>query len=93
MAHLVNLKGQERSIAKRQPRVSSIGRRVVIPSHLLTSEDEAPSHKRSKKDVAVKSEVQRLRDLIAKKRGNNQNEVILPSSDTGTLPQLLFHHR
>lgn len=53
MAHFVTLKELAKTNAKRQIRSSSSGRAVKSSSNLLTSGDEASTHRKSKKEVAV----------------------------------------
>ncbi|XP_051173361.1 uncharacterized protein LOC127289463 isoform X3 [Leptopilina boulardi] len=80
MAHFVTLKELAKTNAKRQIRTSSSGRAVKSSSNLLTSEDEASTRKKSKKEVAVETELKRLRSLLPPK------SVILQKSDDTQMP-------
>ncbi|XP_043476106.1 uncharacterized protein LOC122507454 isoform X3 [Leptopilina heterotoma] len=66
MAYLLK-KGNEGSIAKRQERKSKSGRPISTPGNLLTSEEEAPKIKRSKNNVTVNAEIEKLKTLMSTK--------------------------
>ncbi|XP_043480102.1 uncharacterized protein LOC122509870 isoform X2 [Leptopilina heterotoma] len=67
MAHLVQLKGKDRSMAKREVRISNKGRPIIAPHKLLSSEDEAPKRKNSKSTTQLKAELNRLKSVAAKR--------------------------
>lgn len=67
MAHLVQLKGNERSISKREVRISNKGRPIKTPQKILTSEDEAPKIKKNKSTTQLKAEINRLKSVAAKR--------------------------
>ncbi|XP_051156256.1 uncharacterized protein LOC127278539 [Leptopilina boulardi] len=65
MAHLVQLKGKDRSEAKRKIRTTNSGRSIKTPLKILTSEEDEPLRK--KPSVQMGLELQKLRDLAAKR--------------------------
>lgn len=68
MAYLVQLKGKEKSEAKRQLRLSSSGRVLKTPQKILTSEEDELSKKKFKGSANVKEHIEKLKEL-AKSKG------------------------